>query len=1017
MKYHFVHISDLHFREQWEEDQGLLLREFISDLKKQVADYEIKNVYIVFTGDIVLAGANKKQYEDFMELISVKLDDIGITREQRICVPGNHDIDLNKAKNLSHKAILEMSLDEKKFNDYIEEEEYILNKKFSNYADFQDKFAKYNVSNKQLSGAGHTIAEDIAIYCMNSALSCGESSSYDHGRLRIDTRSLHKWNNQCNAKHKILIMHHPVSYLTDWAAKDISNIIEKDFSLLIHGHTHDQSSHINISSNGGKTIKCSAPPLLTNKHDQLGYAIFSISKLAGIEKITYRQWTKNHTFVPGVNFSNNETGIIQVINNLENLLAFDKNLLDSAKRIIKERFHQTLEIYNDNQQVWIEPTIKRVASDETELTTENENSIVRIEELLGQEKYFIVSAEELFGGTSLAHYICNQQVTLEDKLWIYIDVKTLGPDKVSKIISKELNIFGLQRENVFGVILDSWTRGAKFSLKIIEAAHEAMPHANIAIVESSSASNKLPKERISIKNGITFKNYFLSVLSREKIRSIVEQYYKDRNIDDHDIERALQKLISDLTVLNLHRTAFNCLTLLKAEEVDFDESPVNRTEVIKRILFLLFSAEQLPSYKIRPDLKDCEHTLGWFCEQRIRKDNLIFSLEEFISEIGKFCLENVIKLDLEMLFQILKNNNIIVQNEFGYSFRHLYWVMYFCAQRMHHSTEFKEFIFEDMRYSSYPELIEFYTGIDRRRNDALEVLINDLTNAYMKAKEKCGFPEGMNPYDLAQWNPDGGHIEKLLENFESDIHQSKLPTNLKDQFSDRTYDPKKPYNQDIQTIVKEYLLELLMQLVQAGSRALRNSDYANAEIKKKLMKLIFDCWTLLTKVMLVISPILATQGKATFEGSGFMLVGDFGDTIEKRFQTILRAIPSNIVMRFKDDIYSHKMGPLFFDQIESTIDPLKKHYMIITIIEQRPLGWSDVVKNYIANINKNSYYLFSIHETLYKEITHGFCSNSDERNCTYLLKMTLVKHETGTKNPGKKLIEKVKLNFKKHFEN
>ena len=119
-------------------------------------------------------------------------------------------------------------------------------------------------------------------------------------------------------------------------------------------------------------------------------------------------------------------------------------------------------------------------------------------------------------------------------------------------------------------------------------------------------------------------------------------------------------------------------------------------------------------------------------------------------------------------------------------------------------------------------------------------------------------------------------------------------------------------------------------------------------------------------------------------------------------------------MRFKDDIYSHKMGPLFFDQIQSTNDQLKKHYMIMTIIEQRPPGWSDVVQEYIAKISKNSYYLYSVHENLYKEITHGFCSKNDEKICIYLLKMTLAKHETGAKKPGKKLIEKIKLTINKH---
>ena len=65
MKYHLIHISDLHFRERWDEDQGILIREFINDLKQQISNYNTNNVYVIFTGDIVLAGANKKLYDDF----------------------------------------------------------------------------------------------------------------------------------------------------------------------------------------------------------------------------------------------------------------------------------------------------------------------------------------------------------------------------------------------------------------------------------------------------------------------------------------------------------------------------------------------------------------------------------------------------------------------------------------------------------------------------------------------------------------------------------------------------------------------------------------------------------------------------------------------------------------------------------------------------------------------------------------------------------------------------------------
>ena len=71
------------------------------------------------------------------------------------------------------------------------------------------------------------------------------------------------------------------------------------------------------------------------------------------------------------------------------------------------------------------------------------------------------------------------------------------------------------------------------------------------------------------------------------MRKIVSDYNDKRHIGENDL--VIAKVVSDMRVLNMHRTPLNCLTILKASEARFDDSPVNRTEMIKRILFLLFN--------------------------------------------------------------------------------------------------------------------------------------------------------------------------------------------------------------------------------------------------------------------------------------------------------------------------------------------------------------------------------------------------------------------------------------------
>ena len=63
MKYTFLHISDLHYRANWYEANGLVCNKFFDDINKQVASYD--NLYFVFSGDIVYGADNPELYSEF----------------------------------------------------------------------------------------------------------------------------------------------------------------------------------------------------------------------------------------------------------------------------------------------------------------------------------------------------------------------------------------------------------------------------------------------------------------------------------------------------------------------------------------------------------------------------------------------------------------------------------------------------------------------------------------------------------------------------------------------------------------------------------------------------------------------------------------------------------------------------------------------------------------------------------------------------------------------------------------
>ena len=92
---------------------------------------------------------------------------------------------------------------------------------------------------------------------------------------------------------------------------------------------------------------------------------------------------------------------------------------------------------------------------------------------------------------------------------------------------------------------------------------------------------------------------------------------------------------------------------------------------------------------------------------------------EFYDKAFEYCKAQLLDLDVEVLFAFLAIKNILVRKGTDFGFRFSYWLYYFAAHRMHHDQVFSVFILSDGRYAAYPELIEFYAGIDRRRSDAV----------------------------------------------------------------------------------------------------------------------------------------------------------------------------------------------------------------------------------------------------------------------------------------------------------
>lgn len=683
---------------------------------------------------------------------------------------------------------------------------------------------------------------------------------------------------------------------------------------------------------------------------------------------------------------------------------------DINRALIKEKLSadlfSTLHCYSNRYDVWVDPNIYSI--NETLITKQSDTARIACDYIINNRINYIISARPQYGLTSLAYHLSLEcWCKLQPELYLYLDASLLKPyeQEIILYVNSKLTQLKLTKDDVSCIILDNVSCKNNRSNDIISRICELYDDIPLIIMFTNEDSYGYPSN-ITLPENRDFEQLYLWPLTRGGIRNVVSKYNNSRFIGEEDL--VINKVTSDLETLNIPRTPLNCLTILKTYEVDFEESPINRTEIIRRVLSILFNTDSVPSYKTKPDIKDVEYVLGYYCEHLLKQEITFFDRKNFLHEISTFCTEHEIDLDIDIIFDVLYQNSIIIKGELGFRFRFTYWIIYFAAQRMHQSEDFMNYVFNEMNYLSYPEIVEFYTGIDRRRDNALNIIRNDISFLRETVSKECGIPDNINIYDFAQWKPSAEAIEVISKEISDSISTSNLPCEIKDQYADKYYDYGKPLNQNIDILLEQYHLTKLMRSINAGSKALRNSDYTSPDVRHALLREILLSWRQLVNVLVALSPVMAHDGHATIGGTMFNLDDSIRNKdIKDRFSIILNVLPMNVVSWYKDDLFSKKMSSLLYKHIDNEENCLTRHNIHLLILNKKPKGWEDKLYSYITSVHKNSYYLFDLYRALRSDYKYSFSSREDLNKIEYLLKATLVKHQKGIKAPGPKAIGKL----------
>lgn len=637
-----------------------------------------------------------------------------------------------------------------------------------------------------------------------------------------------------------------------------------------------------------------------------------------------------------------------------------------------------------------------------------DDEYIRADDILKLQKSIHLISRSQFGATSLSRYLALQAWNKEQReFWLYIDLSTVRPylKDIRKYFTKNYAKYCLSESDISYFIFDNFDENNLKHSKLLREIKDKLPLLKFFAI-SKVDTNKIIKNESDEFGEVKFLNVYLHSLKRNQVREIVEKFEDGKFLDNADA--TLTKLISDLETINLPRTTYNCISLLKSYEYSFDTSPINRAEVIHRLLSLTFNYQSLPTYKAKPDLKDTEHILGYLCEKLIRTKNYYFSSAQFHSILNEFCEDNDLEIDVSDIFQIMLQNYIIiydsVQND--YKFRFSYWINYFGAHRMFHSASFYEFIVDDEKFLNFPEIIEFYSAIDRRRNDLVIRISDKLKNIDYSVSKKLGLPTDFTLFDQIQWEPSSTNLEEMEYELDNGIRESNLPTSLKDHYADRNFEPNRHLDQEIIEVLNEYHVMKLMQCIKSLSRVVRNSTYVEKDHKYDAMKQIANGWLTFSKVLFMLTPALAMDRVASIDGAHFTLDEGYSDNPKERLVEIILHIPFNIFHFFEEDLYSDKFGKILLNTAIDSQSKYIKHILDLIIITKRPSDWEKYLRTRINEEDKNSFYLLGIRKRLTTEIQYSFASAKDLKHMKDLYKETTAKHFLGHSRNKNKISDK-----------
>ncbi|WOI56838.1 metallophosphoesterase [Palleronia sp. LCG004] len=750
-----LHLSDLHYKSDRAHDQGVVISALLEDIGRQSSLIGPPDL-IVFSGDLVHSADDNRAYENLFDaFIEPLLQKTNCDFTRLFLCPGNHDLSRKQLiKNKELQGYIESSCEtrEQLNEHYLNgSAQKLAKEKFNDFFDFAEFFDPEGELYRDEIVSVYEI-EDLSLTIINLNTAWlgrgGIENVSDLQKLAVPEAALTKALAVVNDEFFTIVnFHHPLNWHMEHSSQDFQDLVRSKVNLFLCGHVHDPRPMVAVGQSGG-TIHNQSGALYTWRKDRyLGYSNFRISPRAKLTELTWRSYfDRRRTFDIATNI---DDGTGRYYSSDDARIHFSR-IIDGARsasistwiseEVLPPYLDSAIESILDKptSELFVTPPLSRLLPAKS-IDDEIEGAIieedVRLEDIIADEQNYIIESYPEHGKTSLLIEICRQIATNAQfannsrkaiPIHLPFSIFVPGTKRVEKAIRDRLpgtppgcDLDVLLKEGCFAICVDDVVYGdAKRIKELRDFVGNYKANRFIITVTTFRHHERL----ISNENlGAHFEHVRLHQLRRPDLRKLI------RKIDETNgsEEELLNRVIKELRAINVPATPLNSSLLTDILSRDSTFSPLNRPSLIERFIETLLKKRSIGEVeRKRFDFRNQVHYLGHIAEYmcrrnsyKLRSDDLYKVTLSYLESLGfNFTARDIIENAISSkIFTENKSDNTVY-------FRFRAFLEFFIASKMRDDPDFREWIFDEDRYLSYLNEIEYYSGLERNNLKLLQIV-------------------------------------------------------------------------------------------------------------------------------------------------------------------------------------------------------------------------------------------------------------------------------------------------------